>query len=246
MISSLSTLLPHEILVVEATTAADMPPKATDPVDLFLGRVQPLTKAHMDIINNMTNPVIALVRGTKKEDVSRNPFDPVYQRHMIHKVCPTAKVIEVPTGYVPDIIAELRTHNMEVKNVHAGSDRVADYARMINGVNAQLPDTHKIDANIVEIKRTGEDVSATKVRTALKAGDEATFQKMMPLQLHDEYHRMKSQLTEDEGGPTNSTAGCEFNINRLGDQRSNKNRKYKTFAEYLAAMTNPEKITDAS
>ena len=194
-----------EEVVEEAFGADDMSPKAKTEVELFLGRMQPLTAAHVKIIGAMRNPVIALVKGAKSsQDKEKNPFDATFQRQMIKRVFPQAKVIEVASGYVPEIISMLRQSGLEVTKMVAGSDRVAGYQKQIDGLNAKLQDAYKMSCKVVEIERSGDDISATKVRNAIKTGDMAAFKKMMPKQLWGDFNAMQNMLKEE---PTNNVGG---------------------------------------
>ena len=206
--------------------------------ELFLGRVQPPTKAHCDIIAGMKNPVVVLVRATKSPDRLRNPFPYDYQRNLLLKVDPKIKVREWVNGYVPDIIQSLKSEGLNVTAVYAGSDRIHEYARMINQANQTL--SEPIFCHLYEVKRTGEDVCATRVRTALKNNDLESYRKMMPKQLHDEFDRMKTMMSEDgEGGaaaPTNTASGVA-NKEQPIDKKIERRKTYKDFTQETPPKT---------
>ena len=46
-------------------------------------------------------------------------------------------------------------------------------------------------------KRTGEDISATKVRNAIIAGDKETFMSMTPPAIHDDFNSLRSFMIDE-------------------------------------------------
>ena len=148
---------------------------------VFLGRFQPVTKAHYDIIQKMSkenkNAVVLLVKGKKSSlDTDANPFDAETQMKMLELIAPkNVKIAIIPTGYYPDYVPQGKIR------LYAGSDRIKGYERM----------GKDLDLEMVELKRTDEDISATKVRNAIKEDDEATFKKLTPKEIHSMYNELK-------------------------------------------------------
>lgn len=197
--------------------------------DMFLGRMNPPTNAHINIIKSMKNPpVIVLVRAIKVVDRVRNPFPVEYQREMLLKVVPNATIVEWKDGYVPDIIQHLKEQDIQVANVYAGTDRCTEYDGMINRANKTLEE--QITTKIIEVKRSHEDISATKVRESLRTRDLVGFKKMMPKILHEEFEYMSKIVSEDGEGaaPTNATAGVENKEQPI----AKKVVRRKTYAEF--------------
>lgn len=161
-------------------------------VDLFFGRMQPLHKGHQAIINSMKNPVVVLIKGKKSSaDKSRNPFNEKEQERWIKKVNPKVKVITYPTGYIPDIVNELRKEGLEVNNIYAGEDRINSYKKQIIGFNKQIPDEKKINVGIIKTPRI---TSATDVRQALIDNNIDKFKENMPKELWSEFDYMKNKI----------------------------------------------------
>lgn len=168
------------------------------PVELFLGRFQPLHNGHATVIGRMHNPVVALVKGKgSSTDKERNPLSAKDQLRLIKKVKPGVVAIEVPTGYVPDIGLLLREKGMELTAVYAGDDRKDKYAQQFESFNKKHPD----EAFDIKIKPTFDPTagriggtSATLVRKAIRDGDEKTFKEHMPKALHSEWDFLRSKI----------------------------------------------------
>jgi len=158
-------------------------------VELFLGRMQPIHLGHEAIIKKMKNPVVALVKGKiSSKDKERNPLSVKDQTRLLKKLFPSITIIEVPTGFVPDIINELRKKGLEVTTIYAGADRINSYKAMIDGYNKKLNDNQQM---IAKVKETPRVTSATTVRKAIRDNDFETFKKNMPKKLYDEYDYLR-------------------------------------------------------
>lgn len=161
-------------------------------VELFLGRMQPVHLGHEAIIKKMKNPVVALVKGAaSSKDKERNPLSAKDQTKFLKKLFPKLTIIEVPNGFVPDIINAIRKKGMEVSTVYAGDDRIAGYKGQIAGYNKKLNDDQQM---IATVKETPRITSASTVRAAVRDGDEKAFQKNMPKKLHSEYEYLRTLI----------------------------------------------------
>jgi len=175
-----------------AFDASSFLPTQTKTVELFLGRMQPIHLGHEAIIKKMKNPVVALVKGKASgEDKSRNPLTAKDQKRFLKKLFPKIEIIEVPTGFVPDIINALRKDGMEVTTVYAGADRINSYKGMIAVYNKKLGEDQQM---IATVKETPRITSATTVRDAVRAGDEDAFKQNMPVKLHGEYEYLRKLI----------------------------------------------------
>lgn len=164
-------------------------PRQKKEVELYLGRFQPVHLGHIAIIKGMKNPVVALVKGAKSsEDKSKNPLDEKLQMKYLKKVFPKLDVVVVGTGYIPDIINEIRKTGKEPSAIYAGADRFKGYSGMIDSYNSRVDDDQKIT---VKMKETPRVTSATIVRNAVKDGDEETFLETMPKELHGEWDNLR-------------------------------------------------------
>lgn len=147
-------------------------------VSVFMGRMQPPTIAHVkiieDTIKKYKNPVVVAV---VKSGNDKSPFSFKLVKSILEKsVKGDIEVIELKTGFIGDFISPLRANGMEPTILMAGSDRVKGYQGQIK----RYKDQFNLNLDVKEIKRTGADVSATKVRQAIKDGDEETFKSMTP------------------------------------------------------------------
>lgn len=212
-------------------TAENFPARQIKLVDLFVGRFQPVTIAHEDIIREMDRPVIAVVRGNKtSKDALRNPFPFSYQVALINTVCPEAEVIEVKTGYVPDIIAKIRESGFDVRKLYCGTDRKYEYLRQITKINKTLSEEQKIICEIYVEDRTCSEISATMVRTSLRKGDFDKFVSLIPECVREEYKTMKDMI-EDVGAGVTNTMGS----GAIGEHPKPMNShllRRKTFSEF--------------
>ncbi len=175
----------------------EYPKPGSKKVQLFMGRMQPIHLGHKKIIDSMDNPVIIIVKGEKSsEDRTKNPLSAEYQIHLVKKVAPQAEVMTVSNGYLPKIIAQLREKGMEPDTIFAGADRINGYKKQIDDANARMPPGYRYN---VKFKETERVTSATTVRNAIRANDEAGFRKNMPKELWGEFETMKKLLGESLG-----------------------------------------------
>lgn len=152
----------------------------SSPVDLFFGRFQPFHKGHTQTVASMHNPVVAIVKGAKtSQDKKNNPLTFEEQKGLILKVFPDLTVIEVKSGYVPQIIEDLKASGRDVKRIFAGADRFDDYKRQISDYN-KSNQSEKITVKFVEPLRI---TSATYVREAIIRDDYKVYSTLMPKEL---------------------------------------------------------------
>ena len=157
-------------------------------VGIFSGRFQPVTLAHAKIIEMMSKEndsgIVFIVKGKMtSEDKKRNPFNVEIQKKMLELVAPKNIEIKIiPTGFFVDELNKLKNTKFVA---YAGSDRIKAYTSfqkyMENGNTLEIK----------EIKRTDEDISATKVRTTLKNNDEEEFKKLTSPKIHKMFKELK-------------------------------------------------------
>jgi len=172
--------------------AIDFAPRSdrSKEVSIFLGRMQPIHIGHQAIIKTMKNPIILLVKGkASSKDKKRNPFDAKYQTKLIKKLDKKALVLEVSTGYLPEIANNLRKVGKEVVAVHAGSDRLDSYKKQFERLGLDVDYEFKINWNL-----TPRVASATDVRNSLWDNNEKAFRNLMPKELWKEFETMKQKL----------------------------------------------------
>lgn len=156
-------------------------------VNIVVGRFQPLTLGHIacakEAERRFDRPTVLCMINTpvtKTDEKHPFPTDVFYQ--MYWDVCKRYKFIEdiviVPSADIVKISQILKEKGLCIGSWTCGTDRYNDYKRMVDryGAMANLPD----DFELIEIKRTAEDISATKARQALIDGDRKTFNKITP------------------------------------------------------------------
>lgn len=175
-------------------------------VNICLGRFMPFTKGHYKMIEYGLKhnglPTIIFMIANKKMD-KKHPFsDELIQKEM-DMLKKSLKGIE-NTVYVNSAdIVKIGTwcyeNNYEPQLWITGSDRLAPYKRQAENPKYQdlghLPSTF----TTLEVPRTDEDISATKVREAIMNNDLDTFKKMMPSgteKLFEEFKEALSQVKE--------------------------------------------------
>lgn len=157
-------------------------------VNITIGRFQPLTNGHMKCIEQAYHTtgmptVICMIGVDESKADKKHPFPtsmllPIYKK-VLEKNKMIADIVLVKNANIVDIGPMLYEMGYQVKSWSCGTDRLADYKKMVlkYAEQAQLAD----DFQMVEIKRADEDISATKVRQALLDDDYKTFVAMTPL-----------------------------------------------------------------
>lgn len=167
--------------------------KGKDPVVAVQGRFQPPTLGHLKAIqqayNKFKKPVaIVMVKGGKSEVF----FDSKIQKKVFKAMLGSIPhvFVEVDSGFIGNFIDALRKDNKEPIAIFTGSDRVKTYQGQIN----RYIDKLNLDIKVHEIQRGDEDVSATKVRNALKADDFEAFKKLTHKNVHKMFDELKKKL----------------------------------------------------
>lgn len=186
------------MILTEAFDIADVVDKRDVPGALFLGRLQPPHNGHAKIIKSMGyHGWVAIVKGVGTgADKSRNPLPYDYQEKLVKEISPETHVIEVPTGYLPDIINRIRLLDTEIRIVYAGEDRINDYKRQISAANQKLDASKQFD---VQFRLSERMTSATIVRDAIKSNNQTAFRTNTPREIWGEYNTLRKYLGEGEG-----------------------------------------------
>jgi len=159
---------------------------------LFLGRMQPPTKAHISIIENALKifgkVYVAIVKG-EKTDPLKNPFNFETQLEIINDIFgKNVILVQAKNGYVPMIIGYIEEkYNDEISAVLAGSDRKESYERQLS---KNYP-----DVQVIEIPRTTKGISATALRNALRDDDYDMFKKNTDKRILKYFEKLKTQIT---------------------------------------------------
>jgi len=170
-------------------------------VNMFVGRFQPFTLGHVKVFEKMYKEngkpvVVFLVRG-KNNDPEKRPFDEEMQQAMFAKMAKQYPFLEtaivVPNGSIDTMFAAARPAYEPVMWGY-GTDRKKSYGAMID--KQSYRDQLGVDPDFkgYEIFRTDDNISASKVRNALKIDDEKTFKKMTPKSIHSFYKPLQNIL----------------------------------------------------
>ena len=175
-------------------------------VNICLGRFMPFTKGHYKMIEYGLKhnglPTVIFMISNKKID-KRHPFPDELMQKEMDMLKKSLEGIE-NTVYVSSAdIVKLGQwcyeNNYEPQFWITGSDRLAAYKRQAENPKYQDLGHFPSSFTTLEVPRTDEDISATKVREAIMNDDLATFKKMMPNgteKLFNEFKEALSQVKE--------------------------------------------------
>ena len=161
-------------------------------VAIFLGRFSPPTLAHIKIIKQSRLPVRLFIVSGKTQETNKNPFSVETKKKIFKRCLHNVDMYEVTSGFIGELIHILRNKNEEPIEFYCGSDRLETYQAQLNRYKDKLNLTLKLK----EIKRTDEDISASKVRDALRANDFETFKKMTDSKIWDMFEELKKEITK--------------------------------------------------
>lgn len=174
-------------------------------VNMFVGRFQPFTLGHAKVVKQLHEqngyPVVIFLvksKSKKKEDAFKRPYDETTQLEMLNRLkreLPIEHVYIIPTAAIDVMFNEMRP-KYEPVLWGTGTDRMKVYGFQVD------KQEYRDDLNVLpefglyEIQRTGENISATKVRNAMLDDDFKAFKEMTPKGLHGMYNDLKSKLEQ--------------------------------------------------
>lgn len=156
-------------------------------VNIIVGRFQPITIGHLKCVEYALKetkcPTVLCMINTPDEKVDeRHPFPssmllPMY-RTLFADNKNISDIILVKNADIVKISEELRQRGYEIVSWACGTDRYDSYKQMAEkyAEKAHLPENFRV----LEIKRTDEDASATRLRKALMQNDKTTFNNLFP------------------------------------------------------------------
>ena len=210
--------------------------KGKKPVNMFVGRFQPFTLGHVKVFEKMYKEnglpvVVYMVRGGKP-DPEKRPFDESMQQAMFAKMKKQYPFLEasfvVPNGAIDTMFAAARP-TYEPMMWGYGTDRKKSYGAMIN--KQSYRDELGVDPSFkgFEIKRGEENISASKVRNALKIDDEKTFKKMTPKSIHKFYKSLQDiiQPIKENKDMKNLKSLNDFSVNESKFNKKSLMKKMK-------------------
>lgn len=144
---------------------------------LFLGKFRILTQAHYNIIkygiDNYDTMTVCLVSSKDTKHL-----DELRLRMLKECFGNKIEIIQHSSGYIIGIINKAKNN---INAVLCGTDRYADYCRQLQ---------NNPDINVVEVPRTDEDISATKIIENL--GNRTYFCMKTPAKIHKMYEEIKN------------------------------------------------------
>ena len=210
--------------------------KGKKPVNMFVGRFQPFTLGHVKVFEKMYKEnglpvVVYMVRGGKA-DPEKRPFDEDMQQAMFAKMKKQYPFLEasfvVPNGAIDTMFAAARPA-YEPMMWGYGTDRKKSYGAMIN--KQSYRDELGVDPSFkgFEIKRGEENISASKVRNALKIDDEKSFKKMTPKSIHKFYKPLQTimQPIKENTDMKNLKSLTSFSVNEAKFNKKSLMKKMK-------------------
>jgi hypothetical protein len=172
-----------------------------------------------------------MVRGGKA-DPEKRPFDEDMQQAMFAKMKKQYPFLEasfvVPNGAIDTMFAAARPA-YEPMMWGYGTDRKKAYGNMIN--KQSYRDDLGVDPSFkgFEIKRGDENISASKVRNALKIDDEKSFKKMTPKSIHKFYKPLQTimQPIKENTDMKNLKSLTSFSVNEAKFNKKSLMKKMK-------------------
>jgi len=174
-------------------------------VNMIVGRFQPFTLGHVKVFEQLHKqngfPIVVFTVRGKKVNLEKSPFNEDEQMTMFNKMKKQYSFLEamfiVPSAAIDTLFSTLRPAYEPIL-WGFGTDRKKAYEGMINKPEYRKDLDVEPDFAGYEIKRGDDDVSASKVRTALELDDESTFNKMTPKSIHDMYQILRTVLAPIE------------------------------------------------
>ena len=180
------------------------------PVNIVLGRFQPFTLGHIACVKQAysetgLDTVLCIIETPENKVDERHPFATKDIIPMIDPLFGEDNLLDyvlVKNADIAKIAEALHSKGYELASWACGTDRYPAYSRQCKGYweKVGLPEEPKC----IEVKRGDDDVSATKVRQAIKDGDFNSYKKLVPQpwagQLtFKKFQSLMSKVTEDVG-----------------------------------------------
>lgn len=157
-------------------------------VNIILGRFQPFTDGHLKMIEEGYKenglPTVILQISNKKFD-ERHPFSDELIKEEIDLIRNSVKNTIIDHLYIINAdIAKIaficHEYGYEPILWLCGSDRYIPYSKQANNEKYKSDNNLLQEFKCFEVKRNDDDISASKVREAIKNDDFTTYMEMMP------------------------------------------------------------------
>lgn len=156
-------------------------------VNICIGRFQPFTAGHYKCVEVAWNEkhiptVVCMINVPENKVDKRHPFPTELLVDSYNELFSNdnkiADMVPVQSADIVTIGKTLRSYGYEIASWTCGTDRYETYSRMASKYHDQAGLTD--DFELIEIQRTDDDVSATKMRECLLNNDKRGFYTMLP------------------------------------------------------------------
>ena len=163
-----------------------------NPCCVFVGRMQPPTLAHINILKEIYNqyslPVFIFI---VKASNSSSPFPGELIKKILEvNLQGNYHINIISSGFIGDWLNILRKENYEPKYLFSGTDRETDYSQQIK----RYEDLFNLDIKLKVIPRGITDISATKAREYLRKDDLEGFINITTPQTAKFFEELKKYL----------------------------------------------------
>ena len=184
-------------------------------VNIVVGRFQPFTAGHYVCVETAKKlkglqTVICMINTPESKVDKRHPFTTDLLLYLYNELFSNdpyiEKVVPVKNADIVAIGEELRRYGYEIAAWTCGTDRYDTYSSMASKYHDKAGLTD--DFEVIEVKRTDEDISATKARSYLLADDKQAFFSMMPRSVkpsNEFFYSLKEQIDKVYNAPEPET-----------------------------------------
>ena len=194
------SLTDEETYIIEGASVVDKTQGKTK-VNIVVGRFQPPTLGHVKLLRQLhaVNSLPVVVVQVRSKSGQKTPFDNELITRIWMDITKQYKfiegVVETQTGFIYNIIDALRPLYEPVL-WGTGSDRLKDYERQISKYGKEANVLEEFQP--YEVKRTGKNISATKVREAILEDNQNEFKKLTPKAEHRYYKQLRAELLQSK------------------------------------------------
>ena len=201
-------------------------------VNIVVGRFQPFTAGHYVCVETAKKlkglqTVICMINTPESKVDKRHPFTTDLLLYLYNELFSNdpyiEKVVPVKNADIVAIGEELRRYGYEIAAWTCGTDRYDTYSAMASKYHDKAGLTD--DFEVIEVKRTDEDISATKARSYLLADDKQAFFSMMPRSVkpsNEFFYSLKEQIDKVYNAPEQETKNTKRR--KLSEQYSLEKR----------------------
>lgn len=189
--------------------------------NIMLGRFQPFTLGHLKCLKEIKNqtgrPTMLFVSPGKGDE--KKPFKGELQDEML-KILRDAypslilDCIYLNGANIFEITDKCRERGYEPVSWTCGTDRSEAYKTMFSKYSDRYEYDKKLNLSpnfeVVTLNRDDDNISATRVREALKSGNKTEFEAMMPKALYCLFNDMRNVLTPEVLNETRGVMSSEI------------------------------------